>query len=490
MPGGARLLWGHELDVFKAPVGSKHSRWFKECGPAYRLKGALFHSDILVISDRIAINHMLTTKVYTYEKAPPARPIIERLVGHGIIWAEGEQHKRFRRLMDTVFSAASTKQMTPDVLNVSARLVTRLSQYLQDNNGDAVINMVHWTSSATLDIIGFVGFGYDFGLGESDEAKEIIGAWADMVKAGLSEMTFFAEVVLRAFPFLLSLPLEALEAQSKIKKICDKLARKLIDNAQWDTASSGNKGPSFNFLGLMMRASGEGRMTTQETIDNLASLVMAGYSTTAGTLDFLLYELARSPERQQKLRDELLAFGREPSYDDLMNPDRLPYLDAVVKEGIRMYPAAVHNARITTEDDVLPLGTPVRMPSGEVIRELHLPAGQIVYMPHMSIQTLEGLWKDGETFMPERWLEPGGLAPKENLQIGWSNLLSFNAGPRQCLGYRLALLEAKASRIPVPNTGQPTPAEVRKRVVAVLVPTVAGEEHKGTQMPLRVTLIH
>jgi len=157
-----------------------------------------------------------------------------------------------------------------------------------------------------------------------------------------------------------------------------------------------------------------------------------------------------------------------------------------------MYPAAMHNARITSEDDVLPLGTPIRTPSGEVIRELHLPAGQIVYMPHMSIQTLEGVWKDGETFMPERWLEPGGLAPKENLQIGWSNLLSFNAGPRQCLGYRLALLEAKSMLFSLIShfMFQPTPAEVKKRVVAVLVPTEAGEEHKGTLMPLRVTLIH
>ncbi|TFK47319.1 cytochrome P450, partial [Heliocybe sulcata] len=480
----AKFFWGHELDVFKAPVGFKHSEWFKECGPVcWKLL-----NNILIIGYGFCLAQIRNIVEYS-KKAPPARPIIKRLVGEGIVWAEGDQHRRFRRLMDTVFSASSTKQMTPDVLNVSARLVTRLSQHLQDNGGDAVLNMVTWTASATLDIIGFVGFGYDFQLGESDEAKQIIGAWANQVAAGLSDTAFFAEMVLRAFPFLLSLPLEALETQSKIRKICDKLARKLIDNAKWDEASSGIKGS--------VRASGEGRMTTQETIDNVRGgsymapfLVMAGYETTAGTLDFILYELARSPERQQKLRDELLSYIGEPTYDDLMSPDRLPYLDAVIKEGIRMYPAAVHNARITSEDDVLPLETPIRTPSGEVIQELHLPAGQIVYTPHMSIQRLEGVWRDGETFMPERWLEPGGLAPKEKLPIGWSNLLSFNAGPRQCLGYRLgewlSILFSLISNFVFHDAS----AEVKKRVAVVLVPTVAGEEDKGAQMPLRVTFAH
>ena len=46
-----------------------------------------------------------------------------------------------------------------------------------------------------------------------------------------------------------------------------------------------------------------------------------------------LYELPRNPGKQQRRREELIALGREPTYEDLTSPDKLPYLDAVVKEG-------------------------------------------------------------------------------------------------------------------------------------------------------------
>ncbi|TFK47310.1 hypothetical protein OE88DRAFT_1602746, partial [Heliocybe sulcata] len=116
----------------------------------------------------------------------------------------------------------------------------------------------------------------------------------------------------------------------------------------------------------------------------------------------------------------------EPTYEDLTSTSCLPYLDAVVKEGLRMYPTSTHNARVPSED-VFPLEIPVRSPSGDLIRELLVSAGQV---RAFSIY----FWVDGDTFKPERWIEPDGLPPKDKLQMGWSNLLTFNAGPRQCLG--------------------------------------------------------
>ncbi|EPQ51540.1 cytochrome P450, partial [Gloeophyllum trabeum ATCC 11539] len=103
----------------------------------------------------------------------------------------------------------------------------------------------------------------------------------------------------------------------------------------------------------------------------------AGYETTASTVDFILYELAKNPECQQKLRDELHMLDGEPSYEDLEGVHRLFYLDAVVKEGLRMYPIAVHNVRATTEEDVIPLEEPVRLPSGDVLHEIRVPAGEV-----------------------------------------------------------------------------------------------------------------
>ena len=60
------------------------------------------------------------------------------------------------------------------------------------------------------------------------------------------------------------------------------------------------------------------------------TFIMVGHETTAGSLSFTLLELARKPEIQQRLRDEIRQVGRELTYDDIQ---RLEFLDAVVKEG-------------------------------------------------------------------------------------------------------------------------------------------------------------
>ncbi|TFK47311.1 cytochrome P450 [Heliocybe sulcata] len=156
----------------------------------------------------------------------------------------------------------------------------------------------HFERVCSLDIIGFVAFGYDFGLGESQEAKAIIHTWAEQSKMTLLDLAFIAEASLRAFPGLLSLPFGAAESQTEIKRICDRLSQKLIK----DAPEGGRKAEfHFNFLDFMMQASGDGIMTMHETIENLSTLVMAGYETTAATLTFILYELSRNQDCQQKL---------------------------------------------------------------------------------------------------------------------------------------------------------------------------------------------
>ena len=96
---------------------------------------------------------------------------------------------------------------------------------------------------------------------------------------------------------------------------------------------------------------------------------MVGHETSAGTISFTLDALARNQDCQSRLRDEIIqqrprATRQEGArtvfdYDTLMDPTRMPYLDAVVKETLRYHPAVEATIRVATEDDVIPLSIPV-----------------------------------------------------------------------------------------------------------------------------------
>ncbi|KIK17286.1 hypothetical protein PISMIDRAFT_15239 [Pisolithus microcarpus 441] len=96
---------------------------------------------------------------------------------------------------------------------------------------------------------------------------------------------------------------------------------------------------------------------------------------------------------------ELLSFGGEPSYDQLITG--FPYLNTVVQENLRFRPAAQGRVHQANEDDVIPLSEPVRTKSGEVVHSI-------------AIET----WDDTKVFKPERWLEPDGITKKA--QERWS----------------------------------------------------------------------
>ena len=91
-------------------------------------------------------------------------------------------------------------------------------------------------------------------------------------------------------------------------------------------------------------------------IAEVPTFLVAGHETTSTETMWALFALAQKPETQQKLRDELLAVPTEtPDMDDL---NALPYLDAVVREALRIHAAVTAISRSANKDDVIPLNVP------------------------------------------------------------------------------------------------------------------------------------
>ncbi|RDX48819.1 cytochrome P450 [Lentinus brumalis] len=159
--------------------------------------------------------------------------------------------------------------------------------------------------------------------------------------------------------------------------------------------------------------------TASECMDHL----VAGIDTTGDGLCFLMHHLslptAASERVQQRLHDELVQNPGAPL-------DDLPYLDAVVKEGLRVW-------------SPIPMSFPrVVPPSGRVVDGVSLPGGTVVSCQPYTMHRLDtGVFPDAEAFVPERWLEREGVMERNQY------FFAFASGGRGCIGKHLALLEMK-----------------------------------------------
>lgn len=154
------------------------------------------------------------------------------------------------------------------------------------------------------------------------------------------------------------------------------------------------------------------------------SMVFAGADTTAWTLSAFFYYVLRTPGVYDRLVKEI----RDASQEEIMpytQAQKLPYLDACIKENFRMHPAARFGS-----ERVVPIG-------GAVICGEHIPAGTDVVINPWAIHRRKEIWgEDVEVFRPERWLEDEEKAKK---MAGM--LFQFGSGNFMCIGRNISLLE-------------------------------------------------
>lgn len=168
--------------------------------------------------------------------------------------------------------------------------------------------------------------------------------------------------------------------------------------------------------------------------DQLVAVLLAGRDTTACTLSWTIYELARHPEALEKLREEIIeqvGLEREPTYDDLKS---MKYLQNVMNETLRLYPVVPFNVRFSVKDTTLPVGggpdgrQPIAVLKGTPIgySTLVMQRRADIYPPPSET------FAHHEVFSPDRWFN---WQPKP-----WT-YIPFNGGPRICIGQQFALTE-------------------------------------------------
>jgi len=189
-----------------------------------------------------------------------------------------------------------------------------------------------------------------------------------------------------------------------------------------DLKGSLNSEAGDSFIGLFMKS---GEAPSDKLLEDLVlNFLIAGRDTTAQAMSWCLWNIMQHPEVEQRILAEAdNVFGAGPlSYEML---SKLDYLQAVISESLRLYPSVPIDPKQALADDTLPDGT-------------WIARGSTVAYSAYSMGRSTRLWgQDAAQFKPERWLAMDAPPDAYTYPV-------FHAGPRECLGKRLAMVEMKA----------------------------------------------
>ncbi|MBL9129189.1 MAG: cytochrome P450 [Verrucomicrobiales bacterium] len=171
---------------------------------------------------------------------------------------------------------------------------------------------------------------------------------------------------------------------------------------------------------LGLRDDEGGAMSDRQLRDEVVTLFIGGFETTSIALSWALHVLATHPDIDRRLHEELVRElgDRTVVVEDL---PKLTYLEAFLKESLRLYPPAWAIGREAVENTTI-CGHPVR-------------AGVSVIIPIFQVHRDERWYPEPDRFRPERWL---GDAPKSLPKMAW---IPFGGGPRSCIGDGFAKME-------------------------------------------------
>ncbi|THG96245.1 hypothetical protein EW026_g5553 [Hermanssonia centrifuga] len=189
-------------------------------------------------------------------------------------------------------------------------------------------------------------------------------------------------------------------------------------------------------LNANMHSTESDRLTDEELVAQMSTMLFAGTDTTSNALARTLHLLSIHPDVQERLRDEVIQaaniYGRDIPYEQLFE---LPFLDAVCRETLRVDMPLNFIVRETVGDSVLPLHQPITAIDGTPIHEIAVPKGTMVLVALAACNRSRAVWgEDALEWKPERWLSAlPETVGKARVPGVYSNLMTFSGGGRSCM---------------------------------------------------------
>ncbi|KYF62227.1 cytochrome P450 [Sorangium cellulosum] len=353
----------------------------------------MYNGDVVIAGSAASVQDVMTAPPETF--VPYAVKSIAPLLGeHSLLVLSGERHRRERKLLTPPFHGDRMRAYAAIMADTAARRFAEAARAPR-----AVAQEI--TQAISLDVIIRAVFGVEEPHRTRAFARAVV-AMGDAVTPAL------------AFLPLLQRELGGFGPYARFRRRVEALEALFRDQIERARAAPGD-----DILSLLVSARyDDGSVMSDRAIfDQLRTLLFAGHETTALALAWALDHVHRHPGVLARLRDEIDALGPEPDPERLA---ALPYLDAVCKEALRLYPIATEVPRLVAR--------PFRLGEHE------LQPGTGVAPCILLVHHRPELYPEPSRFRPERFLERK-FSPFE--------YLPFGGGNRRCIGAAFAMFEMK-----------------------------------------------
>ncbi len=341
------------------------------------------------INDAHEVRRILTRRHSRYHKGPGFERV-KMLLGNGLIVSDGDVWRRSRTMIQPAFSRQNVHRLMTVMVECCDRRAVR---WADAAGRGATLNITEETCDFALELILISIFGDDY------ERR--------IVTEGDNPFAFLSRDSTRDLAVVM-----------KVRHLRELLTSIIADRR----AKQG--GPQFDFLSMYLAARDkQGKpFSDGELLDELMTLIVAGFETSANTLNWVWYLVAKHPDVERKLIAEAEAVMPNVSAVTADNLSAMQYTQQTLEEALRLYPPVwLFTRRSHAQDD---------------LDDFDVPPGTDIYLSPYVLHRSEHYWPDPDRFDPDRFAPTD--KPKKDRPY-----FPFSLGPRRCLGEYFSFLEMK-----------------------------------------------
>uniref|UniRef100_A0A182PZ54 Uncharacterized protein n=1 Tax=Anopheles epiroticus TaxID=199890 RepID=A0A182PZ54_9DIPT len=397
----------------------------KQFGDIYRVPAILGRHDVVMTFSPADFE-----KVFRTEGQQPMRRSFEtmsyyrkevrpELFGEmgGLVFSQGELWQKMRSITNPVLLHPKTVKVYLEQVDEVCREFMTITANLRDDKNELPADFDDWISRWALEMTGVLALDSRLGVMHSKgsgEGHRIV----DLVEE-IFKLTYELDVLPSVWKYVKTPKFR------KLMKLFDELTDLIMDQIDRAMVRLQKNPTSDNNHSVLKKLLS---INKHVAVIMALDMIFAGIDTTSSGSVGVLYCLAKHPDKQAKLRDELRTIM--PTKDTKLTASlmsNLPYLRACIKEGIRMFPSTAGNFRATGKDIVL--------------QGYRVPKNTDIAMGGQVLMRDENYFHRSQEYIPERWLNDRDVDIPSAKDVNPFIFLPFGFGSRSCIGKRLAMME-------------------------------------------------